>query len=128
MAFLILVARILFSAVFIMSGVTHFTNIDQMTSYAASKGVPAPRAAVLLGGIMILLGGISVLLGIFVRLGALLLVAFLIPTALLMHNFWTIDDPQARQVDQAHFMKDLALAGAAFLIWYHGTGPWSLGG
>lgn len=77
---------------------------------------------------MILLGGLSVLLGLYVRVGALLLVLFLIPTAILMHNFWTIDDPQARAVDQAHFMKDLALAGAAFLIWYHGTGPWSLGG
>lgn len=128
MALLIFVARILFSAVFIMSGINHFTNLDNMTSYAASKGVPSPRAAVLVGGIMILLGGLSVLLGLYVRVGALLLVLFLIPAAILMHNFWTIEDPQARQVDQAHFMKDLALAGAAFLIWYHGTGPWSLGG
>lgn len=86
--------------------------------YAASKNVPFPRLAVFASGIMILLGGLSILLGLWVKVGALLIVFFLIPVATIMHNFWTIADPTDRQNEQIHFMKDLALAGSAFLIWY----------
>lgn len=118
MAILVLVARFFFSAIFIVSALGHLTQTDSMAQYAAAKGVPAPRLSVIVTGLMILAGGFSVLLGLYVSIGALLLVVFLLPTAFLMHNFWTLEDPQARQNDQVHFMKDIALAGAAFLIWY----------
>lgn len=118
MGILILIARILFAALFIQSGVGHLTATDQMSGYASSKGIPAPKFMVLLSGLMLLLGGFSILLGWWVRVGALLLVLFLLPTAFTMHNFWTVEDPESRQNEMIHFMKDLSLAGAAFLIWY----------
>ena len=118
MAILVLMARVLFSALFILSGVGHLTQTGRMAQYAGAKGVPAARLAVTVTGAMLVAGGLSVLLGMYVSIGALLLVVFLLPTAVVMHNFWTLDDPQARQNDQIHFMKDIALAGAAFLIWY----------
>lgn len=118
MAVPVLIARLLFSAIFILSGLGHLTQTAAMAQYAGAKGVPAPRLAVLATGVMLIVGGLSVLLGFYVSIGAMLLVVFLLPTALLMHNFWTLKDPQARQNDQIHFMKNLALAGAAFLIWY----------
>lgn len=101
-----------------MSGVGHLTQNKMMSEYAKSKGVPAPALTVFVTGIMIILGGLSILFGAYVNIGALLLVIFLIPTAFIMHNFWTVKDPMMKQNDQIHFMKDLALAGAAFLIWY----------
>lgn len=118
MAVLVLIARVLFSAIFILSGIGHLTQSGPMAQYAAAKGVPSARLAVLATGVMLVAGGLSVLLGFYVSVGALLLVVFLLPTAFVMHNFWTLEDPQARQNDQSHFMKDVALAGAAFLIWY----------
>lgn len=120
MSILILIARILFSLLFLMSAVGHFTkdSANAMTEFTKSKGVPAPGLAVFVTGIMLLLGGLSILLGAYVNIGALLLVIFLIPTAFIMHNFWADKDPMMRQNNQIHFMKDLALAGAAFLIWY----------
>lgn len=126
MAILILIARILYSAIFIRSGFNHLTQIQGMGQYAGSKGVPAPKFFVALTGLMILFGGLSVLLGIFVKIGTLLLILFLIPTAFIMHNYWAIDDPNTKSIQQVQFMKNLALAGAAFLIFYFGTGPWSL--
>lgn len=114
----VLLARLLFSALFIMSGIGHLTQSSSMGQYAAAKKVPAARLAVIVTGLMLLLGGASVLFGAYVRIGALLLAIFLLPTAFIMHNFWTLEDQQARQNDQIHFMKDLALAGAALLIWY----------
>lgn len=131
MGLLILLARILFSLIFINSGIGHITNTRQMAQYAGSKNVPAPKAAVFISGVMISLGGLSVLLGYWVHIGAWLLILFLIPTAFMMHDFWNAEDPMDRQNEMTHFLKDLGLAGAAFLIWYlyisFGNIPWSLG-
>jgi len=62
---LVVIGRILFCALFLVSGVAHFAQIDAMTGYAQSRGVPAARAAMLVGGVVLLLGGLSVLLGVW---------------------------------------------------------------
>lgn len=123
-----LIGRVLFAALFLLSGFGHFARIDQMTAYAQSQGVPAARIMVYVTGVMLLLGGASVLLGYWARAGAALLVLFLVPTALYMHAFWKIADPMMAANQQAHFMKNLALAGAALLVVYFGSGPFSLQG
>ncbi len=121
MAAVFLIGRILFSAIFLMSGVSHLTKTGPLSQYAAMKKVPAPTLAVLGSGVMILLGGLSLLLGVAPRLGAILLVVFLVPTAILMHGFWGVKDPMQKQMEQAHFMKDMAMAGAALVIFYFTT-------
>jgi putative oxidoreductase len=55
-----------------------------------------------------------------------MIVAFLIPTSFMMHNFWTLKDPTAKMHDMVQFNKNLALLGAALLIAYFGSGPFSL--
>jgi uncharacterized membrane protein YphA (DoxX/SURF4 family) len=87
-----------------------------MTGYAQAKGVPMAGPAVFGGGVLLALGGLSVLLGIWPDLGALLLVVFLVPTALMMHNFWAESDPQSKQMEMIQFFKDLGLAGAALAL------------
>lgn len=113
---LVLIGRIVFAVLFIGSGVGHFQNANAMTGFVKSKGVPMARAAVLGSGVLLVVGALSVALGVWADLGALLLIVFLLPAAFLMHNFWTQTDPMAKQNDQAHFMKDLALAGAALAL------------
>lgn len=44
-----------------------------------------------------------------------------------MHNFWAAEDPQTRQVEMAQFMKNLALAGAAIIVFVLHQAP-GLGG
>ena len=122
---LLLLGRIVFGGFFIMSGINHFTNAGMMSGYASSKGVPAAYLSVFGTGVMLVLGGLSVLLGLFPILGLLLLILFLVPTSLLMHNFWTIEDPQARAADQINFLKNLALTGAALALMY-GAASWPL--
>jgi putative oxidoreductase len=116
MDIIVLIGRILFAFLFLTSGVAHFTKRQMMAPYAASKGVPAAMAAVLAGGVLLLAGGVSVLLGIWADLGALLLVIFLVPTAIMIHNFWKETDPQARMNEMTQFSKDTALAGAALML------------
>lgn len=114
----ILIGRILFCSLFLLSAMGHLAGPQRetMSQYAAQKGVPAAALMVPLTGIQLLVGSLMVLLGIWADLGAALLVAFLIPTAILMHAFWTLEDPMERQQDQTHFLKDIALAGAALML------------
>ncbi len=116
MDILVLIGRILFSALFLGSAVGHLTQTKAMAGYAASKNVPQAFAATLVSGLLIAAGGLMVLLGIWADLGALMLVVFLVPTALLMHPFWKESDPQTRQAEMIHFQKDIALAGAALML------------
>ena len=109
------VGRILFAIVFINSGIFHLKGHAHATGYAKSKGVPLAGLLVAVTGIQILVAPAMIVVGWHPIVGALLLVVFLLPTAFMMHNFWTITDPMQRSNDQVHFLKDLALAGAALL-------------
>jgi putative oxidoreductase len=111
-----LIGRILFALLFLGSAYGHLTQSAAMAGFAASRGVPQPRLAVLASGALILVGGLLVLLGVWMDLGALLLVIFLVPTAVLMHPFWKETDPMAKQNEMISFQKDIALAGAALII------------
>ncbi len=115
MSLLVLIGRILFCALFLASAVGHLTQTAAMAGYAESKRVPQARLAVLVTGVMLVVGGLMVLFGIWADLGALILFAFLIPTAFLMHGFWR-DTGDARQMEQVQFLKDISLAGAALML------------
>jgi putative oxidoreductase len=119
-----LIGRILFVALFLGSAFGHLTQSEAMAGYAKSRGVPQAKLAVLGSGVLILVGGLLVLLGLWMDLGALLLVVFLVPTAFLMHAFWKETDPMAKQTEMVAFQKDIALAGAALIIFalYAGYG------
>ncbi|MBW3660391.1 MAG: DoxX family protein [Gemmatimonadetes bacterium] len=128
---LYLIGRILFSMIFLMSGLGHFMKVDDMTGYAASRGVPAPKASVILSGTVLLAGGLSVLLGVWMEIGVWLLFFFLVLAGLLVHTFWKMEDPMQAQSEQAQFMKNLALAGACLVFYWmiqaQGYGPFTLG-
>jgi uncharacterized membrane protein YphA (DoxX/SURF4 family) len=112
----LLVGRVLFALIFIKSGIEHLTKLNATTGYAQFKKVPSPKLAVIVTGLMLIIGGLYVALGIFADLGALLLAIFLIVSAFMMHNFWTIQDEQEKQGETPHFFKNIALAGAALII------------
>jgi putative oxidoreductase len=103
--------RIIVGLFFLMSGMHHFTGHSMMAGYAKSKGIPAAGAGVAGSGILLVLGGLSMLLGFHPTIGAILLVICLFAFALGMHNFWTVQDPQAKQMEMIQFMKDIALLG-----------------
>ena len=121
------IGQVLFALIFINSGIGHLTKLDAMTGYAKYKKVPAAKLSVLVSGLMILVGGVFVGLGIYADLGALLLAIFLIPTAFMMHNFWKESDATAKMNETIAFFKDLALAGAALIIYALVSGGAELG-
>jgi uncharacterized membrane protein YphA (DoxX/SURF4 family) len=116
MDLVLIIGRILFALIFINSGIAHFTKTAAMTGYAQYKKVPAAKVSVLLSGAVILIGGVLIVLGVYADLGALLIALFSIISAFMMHNFWTIEDATAKQGETASFFKNLALGGAALIL------------
>jgi len=111
-----IVGRVLFSLIFIASGFAHFKNVDAMTGYAKSKGLPAAKLVVMASGLLMLVGSILLISGYDKALGALLLAFFVIPTALIMHPFWKESDAMTKMNEQMAFMKDISLCGAAIVM------------
>lgn len=124
MRYIVLLGRILYSQMFIRAIVQHFSS--GTINYAASAGVPMASFLVPFSGILAFLGGMSILLGYKAKIGAWLIVLFLVPVTFMMHNWWTVTDPMMRQTQHIMFHKNLAMLGAAFLITYFGSGPLSL--
>jgi putative oxidoreductase len=120
----VLLGRVLFSLIFLFTIPGHFSS--QMIGYAASQGVPAASFLVPLSGIIAFAGGLSIVFGYKAKLGALLIIIFLVPVTLLMHAFWKVTDPMAQQMQIAMFMKNVSMTGAALLITYFGAGPLSV--
>ncbi len=118
-----LIGRIILGVYYLFNAVNHFMKLNMMSGYAASKGVPAPKLAVGGSGVLLLLAGLSILLGYQPYIGAILIVVFLVPVAFMMHNFWTISDPQAKMGEMVNFLKDIALAVSALMFLAIPT-PW----
>jgi putative oxidoreductase len=120
----VLGGRLLYVLVFLMAGPMHFSK--QEIGYAASAGVPLASILVPLSGLMAFLGGLSILLGYRAKIGAWLIVLFLVPVTLTMHNFWAAPDPTTAQIQVVMFMKNVSMLGGALLISHFGAGPFSL--
>ena len=121
---LVLLGRLFFVLIFLMSAPNHFSR--QTIAYAALQGVPLASILVPISGVLALLGGLSILLGYRARIGAWLIVLFLLCVTPMMHNFWTVTDPMMRQMQMIMFMKNLSMMGGALLISQFGSGPLSL--
>jgi len=127
MGIVVLVGRILYGYLFVMSGIGHLTQPKMMAGYAKSKGLPSAEFLVIASGLVEIIGAVLIALGFYAQWGAWLIVLFLVPVTFVMHNFWSLKDPQAKMHDMVNFNKNLALLGAALLIAYFGSGPLSLG-
>ena len=120
----VVLGRLLFALIFLMAGANHFNK--QTIGYAASQGVPLAAIAVPLSGVLAIVGGLGILLGYRTKLGAWLIVLFLVPVSFMMHKFWTVTDPMMAQMQMVMFMKNVSMLGGALLVSQFGAGPFSL--
>ena len=124
-SFAALFGRLCLSAIFLLSGFNKITNWSGTVEHMTQQGMSAVPL-VLAGAIAFeVLGGLSLLLGLYGRLGAILLIAFMIPTTVIFHDFWAVD-PAQQQMQMIHFMKNLAIVGGLFMVVAHGAGRYSV--
>jgi putative oxidoreductase len=124
MRFIVPLGRFLFVLIFLMTPLTHFSA--QGIGYAAHQGVPLAGFLVPLSGVVAFVGAALVLIGFRARLGAWLLVIFLVPVTVVMHDFWAVTDPMMAQFQRAMFFKNVSMLGGALVIAYLGAGPVSV--
>ena len=120
----VVLGRFFFALIFLFAAPNHFTK--QTIVFSASQGVPLASVAVPLSGVVAIAGGLSILLGYRAKLGAWLIVLFLVPVSLMMHKFWAVTDPMMAQIQMILFMKNVSMLGGALLITQFGAGPFSL--
>lgn len=118
-----LLARVLFGGVLAFSGLTHFLDTAAMAGYAEHKGLPAPRASVLLSGGLLLFGGLSLIAGVFPAIGAGALAVFLVVSGVAMHDFWAAEDEDS-QTEMTQFLKNVYGAGGALVFLVLAAVPW----
>ena len=119
---LFLLARILFGGVLAFTGLNHFMDTDSMAGYAEFKGLPAPRASVLLSGGLLIFGGLSLVAGVYPIIGAGGLAVFLLISGIAMHDFWAVDEDV--QTEMTQFLKNVYGTGAAIPFLVAASVPW----
>lgn len=121
----ILPARMLLCSPFLFSGVDKCWRWSAAQREVAASGLPWPTLLHLVTVVVQVGGGFSLLLGIEPRLGALLLLLFLIPVTVMYHPFWKRSG--ADFVTEAdHFLSNLAIIGGLLVIVALGGGSISL--
>ena len=120
-------ARLMIVTIFFMSAVGNkVPKFNDVAGYMASEGVPMPKL-MLAGAILFLIAGsLSVLVGYRARVGAALLLVFLMLATYFFHDFWTFEDAKEQQAQMIQFMKNLSLMGTMLFIIAEGAGAMSL--
>jgi putative oxidoreductase len=112
-----IVGRVMYTLIFFLSGITHFTNLS---NYVALMPAVIPFRAfwVMISAVVELIGAALVLTNKYPRLGAWLIVIFLIPVTITVHGVGmvTAPDEQMRGIQTSFFLKGVAMIGAALLI------------
>jgi putative oxidoreductase len=107
-----LIGRIAFGGFFLYNGINHLRKRAEIKQHVASKNVPMPDAAVTVSGLALMFGSASILLGLKPKYGVAALAAFLAIVSPVMHDFWNAP-PERQMNEMIHFMKNMALLGAA---------------
>ncbi|MEO1054706.1 MAG: DoxX family protein [Bacteroidota bacterium] len=115
-----LLGRSLFALMFFMPALNKILNFSQVQQMMASKGMPLTGFLLVGAIILLLLGSFSLATGFKSKIGAILLIIFLVPATLIFHTDFA--DPN----QMIHFLKNLALIGGLLLIYVNGTGAFSL--
>jgi putative oxidoreductase len=115
-------ARILFTLIFFLSGITHFTS---MQSYIDLMPAPIPFRPfwVAISGVVELVGAAMILLNYRPRLGAWLIVLFLVPVTIVVHGtaMFMLPDQVMRAINVSMFLKGLAMIACALFITQFGV-------
>lgn len=120
-----LLSRVLFALVIGYLALGNLLDLESSVGYAKSKGAPLATISVPLGSLGLIAGALAVLTGVYPALGALAVIAFLVPITVIMHDFWTMESPD-RQNERIHFLKNIGLIGSALVFLALSTVAWPL--
>lgn len=115
------IGRLLLSAIFLISGVGKLLAYDATAAYMKEAGLTMIPLLLIAAAAVEILGGLSLFLGLRARLGAAVLILYLIAVTALFHNFWDLEGA-VRQLQLIEFLKNLAIIGGLFYVASSGAG------
>jgi putative oxidoreductase len=122
---LILAARLLLAALFLIFGWRKLMDYSGTVSRMVQDGAPLPMLSSVVAIFMELPVAFAVAVGAFTRLSAVLLLLYTLGTALIAHRYWTMTG--TKKVDSLEsFYKNLSIAGAFLLLYITGAGKYSV--
>src|SRR5258708_19079086 len=107
------------------TGGNKIPRFSDVAKVMESVGVPAPSFLLAGAIVFLLVGSLSVIVGYKARVGAVLLLTFLVLASYYFHPFWKLEG-QAQQEQMIHFMKNLSIMGAMLFVMANGSGPMRL--
>jgi putative oxidoreductase len=112
-----LAGRIMFALIFFLSGITHFTSLGDYVALMPAA-IPFRAFWVMISALVELAGAAMIVSDRYPRLGAWLIVLFLIPVTITVHGTAMVGDPDPRMraIQLSFFLKGVTMAGAALLI------------
>jgi putative oxidoreductase len=108
--------QVLLAGIFVKGGTDAFLEPGGRVQLVEAVGLPNPRTAVELNGVAMAVGGTMLALDVAPKLVATVLIGSLVPTTLVGHAFWKVEEKKARDMQQIQFLKNLGLIGGLLLI------------
>lgn len=125
-SFLMLIGRLCICAIFLLAGAGKLMDYDGTAQYMSAKGFTMIPFFLYGAALIEIVGGLSVFLGYKTRVGAILLLLFLIPTTYIFHDFWNNTDATAKTLNMIMFLKNLGIFGGLLYVFSNGPGAFSL--
>lgn len=124
---IILLARLLLLILFITTGWEKLIGFQRTVAEMTSLGAPAPMVTAGVAVIMEFFISIVIILGFYTRPLAFIFALFVLGTALIGHNFWTMVGEE-RAANLAEFLKNMSIMGGFLLLAITGPGKYSIDG
>jgi putative oxidoreductase len=115
---LFLIARLLFAAVFIIAPAQVVRSSAEVANAPPLRRVPQSRLSVIAMSGVAIVAGVLVSLGVWPDLGALLIVVYLVPVTLVIHPFWTFDEPALKKQNWDSFLLNTCVLGGALILFW----------
>lgn len=122
---LLLIARVLLVALFLISGRPKLIGFEGTVSYMQSLHAPFPVLAAAIAVLMEVSGSFLILLGFFTRPMALIFAFYTLGTAIIGHAYWNMTG-DAVHPNMLNFYKNISIIGGFILLAFTGPGSISL--
>ncbi len=115
------IGRVLFSLIFIASGLSKIVDWDKTSSYMEANNMKFIPFFLIIAIAFQVLGGLSIILNYKIKIGIVLLLIFMVPATFIFHDFWTLVDTTEieetiKQLEMVSFLKNSAIIGALLML------------
>jgi putative oxidoreductase len=115
------IGRILFSLIFIASGLSKIADWDKTISYMESHNMMYTPIFLIMAILLQVTGALSIITSYKTKIGTILLLIFILPATFIFHNFWTLPtetelETLTQQTEMVSFLKNITIIGALLLL------------